>query len=64
MTSIIQMIILVMIMLIGFVAERQQIFSDHIQSDMAQMITVVTAPALILSTINSSGDLGPKGRRH
>ena len=61
MTSIIQMIILVMIMLIGFVAERQQIFSDHIQSDMAQMITVVTAPALILSTINSSGDLGTKG---
>lgn len=28
---------------------------------MAQMITVVTAPALILSTINSSGDLGTKG---
>ncbi|MEY8370299.1 AEC family transporter [Aerococcaceae bacterium 50-4] len=61
MTSVIQMIILVMIMLIGYVAERQQLFSAHIQSDMAQMITVVTAPALILSTINASGDLGTKG---
>lgn len=61
MTSVIQMIILVLIMLIGYVAERQQLFSEHIQSDMAQMITVVTAPALILSTINASGDLGTKG---
>lgn len=60
MTSIVQMLILVMIMLIGYIAERQQIFSANIQGDMAQMITVVTAPALILSTINASGDLGTK----
>jgi len=54
------MMILVIIMFLGHLTERKHIFSDHIQNDLSQMITVVTSPALILSTINASGELGTK----
>lgn len=60
MTSVVQMTMLVIIMFIGYIAERSHLFSEKVQGDFAQLITVITAPALILSTINASGSLGTK----
>lgn len=56
-----QMVVLMLIMLIGFLAAKKRIFSEQANKDFSSLVNYVTAPALILSSTAGAGEVGTKG---
>lgn len=54
------MLILLSVMALGYILGRRQIFSSQIITDLSLLVTQLTAPLLILSSINFAGDIASK----
>ncbi|MDK7050429.1 AEC family transporter [Aerococcus sanguinicola] len=60
MSAIIPMLILLATLFLGYWGQKVKLFTKSAQYDFSTMITYISSPALILSTINSAGELGTK----
>lgn len=55
-----RMIMLVLIMLVGYIATIKKVFNKYANANFAALITYVTVPALVISSVEGAGEFGTK----